>query len=113
MTPASQAAVAAELTAHTEESAAHSAVHIHAPSAGATATLIHDLRVDRDEIEVSCSKAAAVMLLGRGSRAEQVMAPAQERVRLPTGKFRGGYVRAVVIDEQRRRAWSNPVWLPA
>ena len=44
MTPASQAAVAAELTAHTEESAAHSAVHIHAPSAGATATLIHDLR---------------------------------------------------------------------
>jgi hypothetical protein len=75
--------------------------------------LIHDLRVDHDEIEVSCSKAAAVMLLGRGSRAEQVMAPAQERVRLPTGKFRGGFVRAVVVDEQRRRAWSNPVWLPA
>jgi hypothetical protein len=75
--------------------------------------LIHDLRVDRDEIEISCSKAVAVMLLGRGSRAEQVLAPAQERVRLPTAKFKGGFARAVVVDEQRRRAWSNPVWLSA
>jgi len=37
MTPATQAAVPAEL-------AAHGPVHIHAPEAGATATLIHDLR---------------------------------------------------------------------
>ncbi|HJZ21395.1 MAG TPA: CehA/McbA family metallohydrolase [Bradyrhizobium sp.] len=74
---------------------------------------IHDMRLDRDGIEITCSKAAAVMLLGRGSRAEQALAPAQERVRLPTGKFRGDYMRAVVIDEQRRHAWSNPIWLPA
>jgi hypothetical protein len=75
--------------------------------------LIHDLRVDRDEIEVSCSKAASVMLLGRGSRAEQVLAPLKERVRLPSSKFKGDFVRAVVVDGQGRRAWSNPVWLPA
>jgi hypothetical protein len=75
--------------------------------------LIHDLRIDRDEIEVSCSKAAAVMLLGRGSRAEQVLAPQDERVRLPSSKFKGDYARAVVVDGQGRRAWSNPVWLPA
>jgi hypothetical protein len=75
--------------------------------------LIHDLRVERDEIEISCAKAAAVMLLGRGSRAEQVLAPVHERVRLPSAKFRGDYVRAVVVDEQHRHAWSNPIWLPA
>ena len=74
--------------------------------------LIHDLRVERDEIEICCSKAAAVMLLGRGSRAEQVLAPSGERVRLPAGKFKGDYARAVVVDAKGRRAWSNPVWLP-
>ena len=74
--------------------------------------LIHDLRLDRDEIEITSSKAVAVMLLGRGSRSEQVLAPARERVRLPTGKFKGDYMRAVIIDEQRRHAWSNPIWLP-
>ena len=75
--------------------------------------LIHDLRIDRDEIEVSCSEAAAVMLLGRGSRSELVLAPSDERVRLPSSKFKGDYVRAVVVDRQRRHAWSNPIWLPS
>jgi hypothetical protein len=32
---------------------------------------------------------------------------------LPSSKFKGDYVRAVVVDGQGRRAWSNPVWLPA
>jgi hypothetical protein len=75
--------------------------------------LIDDLRVGRDDIEVACETAAAVMLLGRGSRSEVVLAPTEQRVRLPSGKFRGDYVRAVVVDAQGRRAWSNPIWLPA
>jgi heme o synthase len=41
MTPASQAAIPASLAASPAESAAHA---LHAPSPGATATLIHDLR---------------------------------------------------------------------
>ena len=44
MNPASQAAVPASLAAPPAESAAHGPAHIHAPSPGATATLIHDLR---------------------------------------------------------------------
>jgi protoheme IX farnesyltransferase len=45
MTPVSQAAVPAEVAAPSAENAAHAhAHHIHAPEAGATATLIHDLR---------------------------------------------------------------------
>jgi protoheme IX farnesyltransferase len=44
MTPTTQAAVPSELPASSTESAAHASAHIHAPSPGATATLIHDLR---------------------------------------------------------------------
>ncbi|MGH9598308.1 MAG: UbiA family prenyltransferase, partial [Terracidiphilus sp.] len=44
MTPISQAANPAELTVHPIESAAHNPGTLHAPSPGATATLIHDLR---------------------------------------------------------------------
>ena len=44
MTPASQAAVPAELAAPSAASLAHAHGHIHAPSPGATATLIHDFR---------------------------------------------------------------------
>jgi protoheme IX farnesyltransferase len=44
MTPASQAAAPAELAAPPAENHAHGPVHLHAPSPGATATLIHDLR---------------------------------------------------------------------
>jgi protoheme IX farnesyltransferase len=41
MTPASQAAIAAQIAAHPEH---HAHTHIHAPRPGTTATLIHDLR---------------------------------------------------------------------
>jgi protoheme IX farnesyltransferase len=44
MTPASQAAVPAELAAPSAASEVHGPAHMHAPAAGATATLIHDLR---------------------------------------------------------------------
>ena len=44
MTPASQAAIPAELAEPAAEHPAHGHAHIHAPSPGATATLIHDLR---------------------------------------------------------------------
>jgi protoheme IX farnesyltransferase len=44
MTPASQAAVPEDRAAAVFESAAHTPGAIHAPSPGATATLIHDLR---------------------------------------------------------------------
>ena len=44
MTTASKAATPAHPAAPSAESAAHGAGHLHAPSPGATATLIHDLR---------------------------------------------------------------------
>jgi len=44
MTPVSQAAVPAELATPKADSTYHGPAHLHAPSPGATATLIHDLR---------------------------------------------------------------------
>ena len=44
MTPASQAAVPAELAPPSVEGVPHGPAHIHAPTPGATATLLHDFR---------------------------------------------------------------------
>jgi hypothetical protein len=62
-----------------------------------------------DSVEVHCSPAASVMVLGHGSRAAQSVAPLQTRVSLPLARLRqGGFARVVVADAQGRRAWSNP-----
>ncbi len=73
--------------------------------------LIHDIRWEADEVEVTCTAAASVMVLGRGSRAAQSVASGQTRVRLPyTALKAGGFARIVVADAAGRRAWSNPVY---
>jgi hypothetical protein len=62
-----------------------------------------------DSVEVHCSPAASVMVVGRGSRAAQSVAPLQTRVTLPLARLReGNFARIVVADAAGRRAWSNP-----
>ena len=73
--------------------------------------LIHHIAWDADEVEVTCTAAASVMVLGRGSRAAQSVAAGQTRVRLPYAALKpGGFARIVVADSAGRRAWSNPVF---
>jgi hypothetical protein len=72
---------------------------------------IHDIAWGEDSVEITCSPAASVMLLGRGSRAVQHIEPGTTRARLPFGAHRaGGFARVVVADAQGRRAWGNPVF---
>jgi hypothetical protein len=71
---------------------------------------IHAIEVADGKAIVECSAAANVALLGRGSRSENTMGPAQTRVVLETGKFAGDWFRVVVIDRAGKRAWSNPIW---
>lgn len=72
--------------------------------------LIHDIAWGAEEVEVPCSPATSVMVLGRGSRAAQSVAPGQTRVRLPFAALRAGWgAHIVVADAAGRRAWSNPV----
>lgn len=74
--------------------------------------LIHDIRWEADAVEVTCSAAASIMVLGRGSRADQSVGLCQTRARLSLKALRGGgFARVVVADAAGRRAWSNPVRL--
>ncbi|MDB5414135.1 MAG: hypothetical protein JWR10_2470 [Rubritepida sp.] len=65
-----------------------------------------------DSVEVHCSPASAVMVLGRGAAASKSLAPLQTRVVLPlTPRVKnGGYGRVVVVDAAGRHAWANPAW---
>jgi hypothetical protein len=70
---------------------------------------IEGIEWGEDSVEVQCSPAASVALLGRGSRSAESVAPLQTRVSLPLAKLRSGpFARVVVADAAGRRAWSNP-----
>jgi hypothetical protein len=73
--------------------------------------LIEDVVYGEDTVEVACSPASAVMVLGRGPRAAQHLGTGITRVTLPLERVKAaGFARIVVADSQGRRAWTNPVW---
>jgi predicted metal-dependent phosphoesterase TrpH len=73
--------------------------------------LIHDIKVEEGQLEVRCSPARAVMLLGRGSKAVSELGQSMETATLSTELVaNGGFGRVVVIGDDGRRAWSNPIW---
>jgi histidinol phosphatase-like PHP family hydrolase len=75
--------------------------------------IIESVVYGEDSVEVACSPASVVMALGRGTRAVQRLEPGMTKVTLPLEQIRsGGFVRVVVVDAERRRAWTNPVWWP-
>lgn len=72
------------------------------------------IHLDGDTLEIECSPASAVMVLGRGSKSETAFGHDLRRVRLDIQRLRrGGYGRVVVVDDRRKRAWSNPIWFDA
>jgi histidinol phosphatase-like PHP family hydrolase len=72
---------------------------------------IENVSYGSDDVEIACSPASAVIVLGRGSKAVQHVAQGTTRVTLPLAPLRsGGFARVVVVDAQGRRAWTNPVW---
>lgn len=73
--------------------------------------VIETVEYREDEVEIACSPASVVMVLGRGSRAEKRVERGITRVKLPLDTIRpGGFARVVVADAAGRRAWTNPVW---
>ena len=73
--------------------------------------VLHGIAISGDTLEIECSPARAVMALGRGSSSAFARGRGLERVRLPLAELKaGGFARVVVIDEQGRKAWSNPMW---
>jgi predicted metal-dependent phosphoesterase TrpH len=75
--------------------------------------VIQDIRIEGDEVVVDCSPAFGVYLLGKGSRSHQSEQRGQTSARLNAARMgKGGFMRVVVVDEQGRSAWSNPLWRP-
>jgi hypothetical protein len=75
--------------------------------------VIQDIRIEGDEVVVDCSPAFGVYLLGKGSRSDQSEQRGQTTARLNAARMgKGGFMRVVVVDEQGRSAWSNPLWRP-
>ncbi|MCB1489208.1 MAG: CehA/McbA family metallohydrolase [Bauldia sp.] len=73
---------------------------------------IHEFAVEDGEVRVKCSPVVTIVLLGRGTRNESRCGRQISRASLSIEKFRGDWMRLVVIDEAGKSAWSNPVWLP-
>ena len=73
--------------------------------------LIHAFAVAGGEVEIECSPAVNVALVGRGSRAVHKNGRQFTRASLPLERFTGDWFRLVVTDAAGRSAWSNPVWL--
>ena len=72
---------------------------------------ITSIAIDDEFIEIECSAAKAVMVLGRGSTAESELGSRLTRVKLPLAQLRkAGYGRVVVVAQDGKRAWSNPIW---
>ncbi len=75
--------------------------------------IIHDIVIEGSFVNITCSKAKAIMLLGRGSCSNPWLEPGQTQARLSLKPFeKSGWFRVTVIDDAGKRAWSNPVALP-
>lgn len=73
---------------------------------------IDDIRLDDDFIEVDCSSAAGVLIVGAGYLMSQKYAPSMTKARISLEPLRASpWLRVVVIGMDGKRAWSNPVWL--
>jgi hypothetical protein len=79
---------------------------------------IGGLALDGDELRVSCSPCARILLTGparlwrrwRWRLAAPDAAPLTE-ASFELAAFRGGFCRVTVVDADGRRAWSNPIWV--
>lgn len=72
---------------------------------------IHDIRRHGNTLELRCTPARSIVLLGPVSQSEQAHGNSLTHARLPLERFAGNWCRAVVVDAAGRRAWSNPLWL--
>jgi len=72
---------------------------------------IHDIAIEGEKVTVHCSPASVISLQGRGSRSKREMGDDLETAAFDLYPFENSWFRVTVIDEEGRRAWSNPYWL--
>ena len=73
---------------------------------------LHDIEVDGGRIRVSSSPVESVLVSGRGATFRHDYAVSLIDFEADISDMKGTpYVTVTVIDDQGRRAWSNPIWL--
>lgn len=73
---------------------------------------IDDIRLDDDMIEVDCTSAAGILIVGAGYLMSQQYAPSMTKARISLEPLRASpWLRVVVIGMDGKRAWSNPIWI--
>jgi hypothetical protein len=70
---------------------------------------IENVEVDGERIRIACSPVRGIAIVGRGSRAEYAGGSRLTRAELSLERFRGDWLRVVVMDESGRQAWTNPI----
>ena len=77
---------------------------------GAALPEIYDFRVEDGVAKIECSPVASVEFISWRMPTHTVngVSLTSAETKLPEGQ---SYVRASVIDEKGRRAWTNPIWL--
>lgn len=87
--------------------AALKAGHMYA----STGPSIHTVNWSRQEVTVTCSPAATLIVQARGSATACVHGDGMTEVTVPFGRCdRSPWLRLTVVDAAGKRAWTNPVW---
>jgi hypothetical protein len=72
---------------------------------------IFDMSVAGGVLDIACSPAARIHLLGEGSKNIRLQGHALTRASFNLEELASPWFRVTIVDEFGRKAWSNPVWL--
>ncbi|MCB4770100.1 CehA/McbA family metallohydrolase [Ancylobacter sp. Lp-2] len=72
---------------------------------------IDDIEVAADHVEVRCSPASRVLVVGQGYLMSHSSGIAITRTRVSLAPLAASpWLRVIVVDDTGRSAWSNPIW---
>jgi len=72
---------------------------------------IHDLTIEGNRLRLECSPAAAIFVGGVGPKCRQIHGEGLTSATFDLSAFAGSHCRVSVVDNQGKRAWTNPIWL--
>lgn len=76
-----------------------------------TGPQIHNIQLKGKSIEIECSAAATVIVMGKGTSMATRHGASMTKVELPLERLKDSpWLRITIIDRAGKHAWSNPIW---
>ncbi|KQY00454.1 phosphotransferase [Rhizobium sp. Root73] len=72
---------------------------------------IKNISLDGETVEIECSSAIQIMVVGRGSKNEAISGAEITSAQFPLKKFIGDWCRVMIMAADGKLAWSNPIYL--